>query len=85
MTEGRMAWAEFASCLGLSSPAAAERIHPFGGARGDKGVYDSHRPRRSRLWTYHLRCGDLRTSRTFLQKMVTLQDMPEYHHVARGG
>ncbi len=55
---------EPASCLGLSSSAVAERIHPFGEARGNKGVYDSHRPRSSRLWTYDLFCGDLGTTRT---------------------
>ncbi|MBE3557506.1 MAG: Lrp/AsnC family transcriptional regulator, partial [Firmicutes bacterium] len=34
---GRMTWAELASCLGLSSPATAERVHRLQEQRVIKG------------------------------------------------
>ena len=84
MTNGRMTWAELASCLGLSSPATAERVHRLeeqGIIKGFTALVD-HEAVGCGLTAFVAVTLERPEHRhPFLQTMVALQEVQECHHV----
>ncbi len=80
-----MTWAELASCLGLSSPAAAERIHRLeeqGVIKGFTALVD-HEAVGCGLTAFVAVVLERPEHRSpFLQKIVEMQEVQECHHVA---
>ena len=84
MTNGRMTWAELASCLGLSSPATAERVHRLeeqGVIKGFTALVDPEAVGCGLTAFVAVTLERPEHRHPFLQKMVALQEVQECHHV----
>lgn len=85
MMNGRMTWAELASCLGLSSPATAERVHRLEEQGVIKGFTALVEPEAvgcglTAFVAVTLERPEHRNP--FLQRMTEMREVQECHHVA---
>ena len=85
MMNGRMTWAELASCLGLSSPATAERVHRLEEQGVIKGFTALVEPEAvgcglTAFVAVTLERPEHRNS--FLQRITEMGEVQECHHVA---
>ncbi|PSR24341.1 MAG: Lrp/AsnC family transcriptional regulator [Sulfobacillus benefaciens] len=85
MMNGRMTWAELGSCLGLSSPATAERVRRLedqGVIKGFTALVD-HEAVGCALTAFVAVSLERPEHRNrFLQKIMEMQEVQECHHVA---
>ena len=84
MTNGRMTWAELANCLGLSSPATAERVHRLeeqGIIKGFTALVDPEAVGCGLTAFVAVTLDRPEHRHPFLQTMGTLQEVQECHHV----
>ena len=85
MMNGRMTWAELASCLGLSSPATAERVHRLevqGVIRGFAALVDPEAVGCGLTAFIAVTLEHSEHREHFLQKMAEMQEVQECHHIA---
>ena len=85
MTNGRMTWAELGSCLGLSSPATAERVHRLEEQRVIKGFTALVDPEAvgcglTAFVAITLDHPDHRP--IFFERIMEMEEVQECHHVA---
>ncbi|MDA8192680.1 MAG: Lrp/AsnC family transcriptional regulator [Thermaerobacter sp.] len=85
MMNGRMTWAELASCLGLSSPATAERVHRLQEQGVIKGFTALVEPEAvgcglTAFVAVILERPEHRNP--FLQRIAEMREVQECHHVA---
>ena len=80
-----MTWAELASCLGLSSPATAERVHRLeeqGVIQGFTALVDPEAVGCGLTAFVAVTLERPEHRHSFLQKIVEMQEVQECHHVA---
>ncbi len=85
MTNGRMTWVELANCLGLSGPAAAERVHRLeeqGVIRGFAALVDPEGVGCGLTAFIAVTLGHPEHRELFLQKVTEMQEVQECHHIA---
>lgn len=84
-SQGRMSWAELAQELGLSAPAAAERVRKLeeaGVIRGYAAVLDAHALGYSLAAFIEVTFGKTRHRKGFRKAIQALPEILECHHIA---
>jgi Lrp/AsnC family leucine-responsive transcriptional regulator len=85
MNDGRASWAELGKLLGMSAPAAAERVHKLeerGIIRGYTAVVDPEAlgyPLTAFVW---VSLGDEQRRRAFVKGIAKMEEVAECHHVS---
>lgn len=85
MSQGRSTWAELGSLLGLSAPAAAERVRKLeegGVIKGYAALIDAEAVGCAMTALISLSVEDAKQLKPLLQKIAALTQIQECHHVA---
>lgn len=85
MTNGRTSWAELANCLGLSSPATAERVHRLeeqGVIRGFTALVEPEAVGCGLAAFVAVTLDRPEHRNPFLQRISEMREIQECHHVA---
>lgn len=85
MQQGRLTWAELGQSLGLSAPAAADRVRKLetqGVIRGYTALLDPERVGYPLLAFVFVTLGRHRQREAFLRAITKLPEIAECHHVA---